>query len=320
MADNKVTKPQKKKLRTMVLSVLLAIIVWFMVMALTNPTITVTLTNLKVRYVGEETLRDRNLTVTGRADIPPLSVTVTGNRGDLMNYMDDIYVQIDLSNITDAGVYSLTGKTSIPTTRIGVESENFGDITVNAEKIVSKEIDVEIEYAGVPDDKLIRTEIINKTVEISGAESEINEVDRARAVVNWQEIHDGAARLEYMLVNSSGAPITENETIESPKSEIDVVNKVYNAVTLPVEAQLSEAFRGNYELDNSATNPDSVKVGVEEGASVPERLTVTINSIESGEKELRIDSADGIYIPEHSESVKMNVNVSEKKQVNIEEQ
>ncbi len=312
MADSNVTKPQKKKLRTMALSVLLSIIVWFMVMSLTNPTITVTLTNLKVRFVGEATLRDRSLTVTGRENIPPLSVTVTGNRGDLMNYMDDIYIQVDLSNITDAGTYSLAGKPMIPTTRIGVERENYGDITVNAEKIISKEVKVEVTPTGVPNDKLVRADVKNPVVEISGAESEINEVDGARAFENWQDIKEGTAKLEYMLVNASGSPITENETIESPRSEIEVENKIYNAVTLPIDVKLSDGLSEGYELDNSAPDPDSVKVGIEDGASAPERLTVTIPTIESGEKEFKIDKAEGIYIPEDSAAVKINVNAHEK--------
>lgn len=312
MADSNETKPQKKKIRTMALSILLAVIVWFMVMSLTNPTITVTLTNLKVRFVGEATLRDRDLTVTGRGNIPPLSVTVRGSRGDLMNYMDDVYIQVDLSNITDAGTYSLTGKPVIPTTRIGVEKENYGNITVNAEKIVSKETEVKVTYTGVPTDKIVRTDIKNPVVEISGAESEINEVDGAQAVINWQDVKEGEAKLEYALINSSGAPITENETIESPRSEIDVVNRIYDAVTLPVEAKLSDGLSGGYELDSPKTEPDRVKVGVEDGAAVPERLTVTIPTIESGEKEFKIDTAEGIYIPADSAAVKVNVSAHEK--------
>ena len=312
MADSNETKPQKKKIRTMALSILLAVIVWFMVMSLTNPTITVTLTNLKVRFVGEATLRDRNLTVTGRENIPPLSVTVRGNRGDLMNYMDDVYIQVDLSNITDAGTYSLTGKPVIPTTRIGVEKENYGNITVNAEKIVSKETEVKVTYTGVPTDKLVRTDIKNPVVEISGAESEINEVDGAQAVINWQDVKEGESKLEYALINSSGAPITENETIESPRSEIDVVNRIYDAVTLPIDVKLSDSFSEGYELDDPKTEPDRVKVGVEDGAAVPERLTVTIPTIESGEKEFKIDAVEGIYIPADSETVKVNVSAHEK--------
>lgn len=296
----------------MALSILLAVIVWFMVMSLTNPTITVTLTNLKVRFVGEATLRDRNLTVTGRENIPPLSVTVRGSRGDLMNYMDDVYIQVDLSNITDAGTYSLTGKPVIPTTRIGVEKENYGNITVNAEKIVSKETEVKVTYTGVPTDKLVRTDIKNPVVEISGAESEINEVDGAQAVINWQDVKEGESKLEYALINSSGAPITENETIESPRSEIDVVNRIYDAVTLPIDVKLSDSFSEGYELDNPDPEPDRVKVGVEDGAAAPERLTVTIPTIESGEKEFKIDAVEGIYIPADSAAVKVNVSAHEK--------
>ena len=99
-----------------------------------------------------------------------------------------------------------------------------------------------------------------------------------------------------------------------------MVNKVYNAVTLPVEAQLSENLRADYELDSPSPEPDSIKIGIKEGAAAPERLTVTVSAIESGEKEFDIDSAEGIYIPEDSMRVKVNVNAHEKTTGNNEEQ
>lgn len=64
-------------------------------------------------------LRDKKLAVTGKDKIPELSVVVTGKRSDLMNFMDDIYVQVDVSDIDSTGEYNLSGVISIPTT------ENF---------------------------------------------------------------------------------------------------------------------------------------------------------------------------------------------------
>ena len=71
-------------------------------------------------------LRDKKLAVTGKDKIPELSVVVTGKRSDLMNFMDDIYVQVDVSDIDSTGEYNLSGVISIPTTRISVEKEKYG--------------------------------------------------------------------------------------------------------------------------------------------------------------------------------------------------
>ena len=66
----------------------------------------------------------KKLAVTGKDKIPELSVVVTGKRSDLMNFMDDIYVQVDVSDIDATGEYNLSGVISIPTTRISVEKES----------------------------------------------------------------------------------------------------------------------------------------------------------------------------------------------------
>lgn len=92
MINRKSSKPHKKKVQTIALSILLSVIVWFMVTSLADPDITTTVSNLDVRFVGEMALREKALAVTGRNNVPQLSVVVTGKRSDLMNNMDNIYV------------------------------------------------------------------------------------------------------------------------------------------------------------------------------------------------------------------------------------
>ena len=116
MINRKSSKPHKKKVQTIALSILLSVIVWFMVTSLADPDITTTVSNLDVRFVGEMALREKALAVTGRNNVPQLSVVVTGKRSDLMNNMDNIYVQVDLGDIDSTGDYNLAGTISVPTT------------------------------------------------------------------------------------------------------------------------------------------------------------------------------------------------------------
>ena len=99
MTEKKANVTNTQKLKTVILSVFLAVIVWFMVIYVNDPDITTTVSDLNVRFVGEMSLRDKKLAVTGKDKIPELSVVVTGKRSDLMNFMDDIYVQVDVSDI-----------------------------------------------------------------------------------------------------------------------------------------------------------------------------------------------------------------------------
>ena len=300
MADKNTNKPQKKKLQTMALSLFLAAVVWFMVMSLTNPTITVRLSNLKVRFIGEASLKEKQLTLTGRDEIQPLSVTVTGNRTDLMNYMDDIYVQVDVSDIDAVGEYDLTGKISIPTTRISAESESFGDITLYAEELTSKEVDVEIKQTGSLKDKLVKTEARDNKVLISGAKSEIEGVKGAVATLDISDAKDGPRRLSYLLVNDSGTLVTENETIESPRSEIEVMLAVYDAKTLPIEPVLGGEAERLYTLNREKTviTPAVVTVGTRNGASYDEvRLIIDRPAEGNGEAEYLLTEEEDMYIP-----------------------
>lgn len=309
MAEKKETKPQKKKLQTMILSLLLAVVVWFMVMSLTNPTIKVRLNNLKVRFIGEVTLKEKQLALTGRDEIPALSVTVTGSRTDLMNYMDDIYVQVDVSDIDAVGEYTLTGRVSIPTTRISVENDSAGEITLTAEELISKELDVEIKQTGSLKDKLVKTEAIDNKVIISGAKSEIENVKGAVATLDISDVKDGPRRLSYLLVNESGMLVTENETIESPRSEIDVMNTIYDAVTLPIEPELNEEMSRLYKLNKDKTTLSStdVTVGLRNGADYENVKLIIDKNDDKNETEYTLKTEDNMYIPPESEKVRARV-------------
>ena len=281
MAEKNTSKPQKKKLQTMILSLFLAAVVWFMVMSLTNPTITIKLSNLKVRFIGEETVKEKQLTLTGRD-------------------VDDIYVQVDVSDIDAVGEYTLAGKISIPTTKISAENENVSDIKLQAEELITKEVDVEIKQTGSLKDKLVKTEARDKKVLISGAKSEIENVKGAVATIDISDAHDGPRRLSYLLVNDNGTLVTENETIESPRSEIEVMMAVYDAKTLPIEPVLGGEAERLYTLNREKTviTPAVVTVGTRNGAIYDNvRLIIDKPAENNGEAEYWLAEETDMYIP-----------------------
>lgn len=318
----KETKPHTKKIRTMALSVFLAVIVWFIVMALTNPTITTTVSNLNVRFVGEQTLRDKSLAITGREDIPMLSVVVRGNRSDLMNYLDDIYVQVDVSGISSSGEYNLSGTISVPTTRITVEKEKFSDIPITVEPLISKDIEVIVKQTGVPRNKLVSSVINNPIVTVTGAESEISRVAGGVATVDVSRIRDeNKERVGYVLTDESGSLISGNETLESARAEVEVTNIVYDAKTLPVEIVLSPEIERMYTLDTAGTviSPSSVTVGVRDGSDIESVKAVVDRPAEEEAQEYPLQSADGLYIPPDNTTVSIKPLLASKDPVQHEE-
>lgn len=321
MTEKKANVTNTQKLKTMVLSVFLAVIVWFMVIYVNDPDITTTVSDLNVRFVGEMSLRDKKLAVTGKDKIPELSVVVTGKRSDLMNFMDDIYVQVDVSDIDATGEYNLSGVISIPTTRISVEKEKYGDIPITVEPLEMKEIDVTAKQTGVLKDKIVKSSVNNPKVTITGAKSEIDAVSGAVATVDVSSLEeDGVENVNYLLTDANGELINKNETIESARSYVEVVNTIYDAKILPVVPRLSAELDKGYILnkDKSFATPASVTVGVDE-TNTDDKVIALIDKIPSdGFGEYELESSSGMYIPEDNKKVKYKLDIVKKAVAQLE--
>lgn len=321
MTEKKANVTNTQKLKTVILSVFLAVIVWFMVIYVNDPDITTTVSDLNVRFVGEMSLRDKKLAVTGKDKIPELSVVVTGKRSDLMNFMDDIYVQVDVSDIDSTGEYNLSGVISIPTTRISVEKEKYGDIPITVEPLEMKDIEVTVKQTGMLKDKIVKSSVNNPTVTITGAKSEIDEVAGAIATVDVSSIQeDGVENVNYLLTDTNGELINKNETIESARSYVEVVNTIYDAKLLPVVPRLSAELDKEYILkaDKSFATPASVTVGVDE-TNTDDKVIALIDKVPSdGFGEYALELSSGMYIPEDNKKVKYKLDIVKKAVAQLE--
>lgn len=305
--EKKVTKPHtKRRVRTVILSLCIAVMAWIIITATTNPSMDTTLPNLKVRFIGEQTLRDNKLAITGRDSIPAVSVTVRGSRSDLMKYMDDIFVEVDVSSVTGAGQYELTGNVSLPSTRLTVEKGGIGTIPITVEPLESKEVDIKIKQTGALRNKLVKSVVKDPKVNITGAKSEIDKVASAIATVDISKIKDmETTRVSYVLTDESGYLMTNIETLESHRAEVEVTNIAYNAKTLSIEPVLSPEMDRIYRLDTNKTtvSPPTVMVGVQDMNTEKVKLLIDKEAGESFET-YRLLEEEGIYIPPTSQEIK----------------
>ncbi len=318
---NKKNKHHTKKVRTIALSIFLAVIVWFTVIYVNDPDITTTVSDLDVRFIGEMAMREKGLVITNKKKIPSLSVVVTGKRSDLMNFMDDIYVQVNVDDVNSTGEYTLSGTISTPTTRITVERENYGDIPIEVERLVSKDINVTVKQTGTLKNKVVHSVIDDPKVTITGAASELDNVAGGVATVDISNLEeDGVESVNYLLVNESGGFIEDNETLESTRSSVNISNKIYNAKTLTVVPALTAELEAEYLIKNNKTvvTPQSITVGTEEGNNT-EYLVARIDSLpKNGEGEYEVEVPGGVYIPEDVRRVKVRADIVKKSIVQLD--
>lgn len=299
-----------ERAKVIVLSLVLAVVAWAAIMWVDDPDIIVTLNDLNVRFIGEAELRENGLVITGKSDLPQMSASVSGKRSDLMSYMDGVRIEVDASQITEAGEYTLSGALSLPSSRLSVEKEKYGDIPITVEKLAEKEIEVKVKQTGTLKNTLVKSEITEPKVLINGAKSEIDAVAYGVATVDISGVGEDSRELSgYVLMDADGNLI-KNETIETNTLSVEVLHTVYNLKNLPVEAELSDELSSQYAISAVTVTPSRIDVGVRD-ANNDVSLKAVINKIsDDGNIEAELTETEGMYIPEANKTVRIKAEVN----------
>ncbi len=301
---------KSSRIKTIVLSLIVSVLVWAAVIYIEPPEMSTTISNLPVRVSGERILKERNLTTVDLKSISGLTVTVKGKRTDLLKLSGGIYVDVDVSSITESGEYNLTGNVTLPSSKLTIDNVGFESVPITVDKVIEKDIEIKTETTNTATGMLVKTEPDQKTVTITGAKSEVDEVAYGFASVDAGKIAaDAVVDSGYVLMTDNGTPITKNETIEASEARLRVNCDVYNRTTLTIKPILSEELSKKYEINTKRTTviPETVEVGLRAGVTA-DKVEYKITEIGQSVKGEFVEK-EGIYIPESSRKVTVNLSV-----------
>lgn len=312
-------KKDKKtsKIKAIIISVITAILIWAAITYINPPEITTTISNLPVRFTGEEELKERGLTVVDKGGITGLSVTVRGKRDTLLSLSGGIFAEVDVSSVTNEGKYDLTGNVTLPSQALSIESVKFDTVPVTVDRIEVKEIPIQAVQTGNALNRIIKTVPEDETVVLTGAKSEIDEVSYGEAAADVTDINkDTTIESGYVLMDENGSPIASNETISATKTRINIFCEVYDSVTLPVRAVLSDELKNDYVIEKNSVSitPSTVEVGLKD-MSVNEVHAIITNT--KGTEECVLSEEENMYIPENVKTVRVKANIEHKVTKNI---
>ena len=308
------TKRNENKFRILLLSFIIAVAVWITIGIMEDPDVTASVSGLDVHYIGEDVLRSQGLVITDTSSTPNMSVVISGKRNDLINYSDGIYINVDVSEITDAGEYSLPGTINLPSTRLTVEKEKYGNVPVKVEHLIRKNIPIKIKQTGTSKDGFIKSETQQSTVSITGAESEINSVSYGYVeIVISKMTETNTIESAFLLMDESNNPLTKNDTIEADTDSIEIVNTKYERKTLPVKLKLDDSLVNDYYLDEAKTalEKTTVDVGVLPECSA-DAVYVNIDKTDAEVAEFSLITDIGMYIPESSSKIRVKPYIQKK--------
>lgn len=317
-----------KRIKRIISSVIIAVIVWFLIVNVVNPQVSVTIQDLPVRFVGEAALRDRGFVVVHKDALPNLAIKIKGTRSEIISAMGRIRVDVDLSSINDKGTITVNPSVYMPD-YVSLEKQKFSKIDINIEHCYEKTIPVVIKQ--VNDEKIrekgyiVKSVPMIKEVLVTGSKDDVNmakkclvEVDVSLIKENEQLVY-GCKPVADDLTALEGAT-----SLFASHNVLEVDNTVYKRHSVPLRIETAEeAYRKYFiESDTKSISQEPVEIGVPEGMDVPQEIKAIIpdGDYQNGDRvvNLLLEEIEGIYIPKEERALKIKVRKAKIKEIYVD--
>lgn len=249
----------KNDRKLIALSVLVAVIMWAFVMTSTNPSLSKTVRGVPLTIKNQEVMQKEGYALVGKDEISSVNVKVEGSRSDLASLSsDDLVASVDLGVPTE-GIKTLNIKVDGPS-GIKVESTNPSNVNFKIEKIVKKDLPVEIK---IPD-KLKESKIINvseqstKKITVSGLRKNIDKVDKIILNIEKDEYLDGKIHdIEARPIDKSGKTVAN---VDLSQNDVSISFDVLQSKEVEIELDYEESLPKNMEVIEKKYSPKKVVI------------------------------------------------------------
>ena len=241
------------------LSVLLAVLIWMYIRDVENPTQEGTYYGVEIQISGERVLEERGLTV---ASISQKTVNVTVNapisvHNDLRG---NITATVDVSQCTEPGEYQLTCTPKLPS-NIDTTGAYFPDsaqvVTVVFDNLATETKTLELKLEGsVADGYQAGAPVFDpETVELSGTAEQLAQVSRAVVILEADGLKQSySGRLPITLLDENDEPITDTNISMSEETAY---------LTLPVGVMKEVPLTVSFIPGGGATGDGDVEVDIQ---------------------------------------------------------
>ncbi len=299
------------KLLLKILSALAAIVLWFAITYTEDPIISQYLSDINIVFDGEEELHSNGLIITNKDSLPTVSATIRGNRSSVISSINNITASIDVSGIYSVGSNTVQIKYNYPSSNIVLAKAKTREITLETEKIISRDIPIKIALQNVDKNTqyLVKSSAKDDFVKIRGAESTVYSISYAKAVVDAANIlKTNSQEYTYKFYDENDDMVSANNIVYKNLETISVENEVYVRTTLPVKILLPKSLAEDNTLVVKNQSLTSVDVGFSQDLNVEEffdKSDVELYAYfdaskkqEDGTYKLELSVPDGCFVPE----------------------
>ncbi|MDO4481104.1 MAG: CdaR family protein [Bacillota bacterium] len=258
-AGNEKNKPENsRRVKTLniILSVVLAVILWAYVIGEVNPETEKTLEGVPLNIVGEKTLESQGLVViTEFEDV--ISAVIKGRRSEIYGMTANrLSARIDVSDCAE-GENQVSVKVTAPS-NIEEAVAVDGDMVVVVDRLVTEKKPVDVVVSGELRDgcEMDITEMSRSSVEVSGPSTYVDKVDSVVGVLKVKEgQQDYSQEISLIAVDRDGKAVKGVE-IEEPSVNIQAVKTLVKSFEVKVN------YTGTPAEGISLVMPDSAPISL----------------------------------------------------------
>ncbi len=237
----------KSKILTMLLSLVVAFILWAYVVSVEAPESEQVYQNVSVVLDGKSVLENRNLILVGQKDFK-VDLTLTGYRTDLRKlHSGNITVLADLSQITSAGTHELSYAISYPGNvqngAIHAKEQEPQYITVTVAERDTAEISVVTYFEGVvpPNYSVDRQNVRldHSTITVSGPKDVISKIAEARVSIDLADRNQTFTEpYAFVLCDAAGRPLEGLEEVTTNVTSVRATVQIVKMKEVPLKLQV----------------------------------------------------------------------------------
>ncbi|MBR6014611.1 MAG: hypothetical protein IK059_00870 [Firmicutes bacterium] len=288
-----------------ILSILIAIFLWYYVYTEENPTITQKFENVPVQILNEESLESRGLITVGTEE-QTVTLTVEGKRAELKNISaSDFVVTADVYGY-GVGENNIPIKVDAPAAAL-VTDIKPNRITIQIDELVSVAHDVEaVPTTALKDGRELYVNGIQPAeVMVTGARSIVTQISAVEARVDADKLSEKPKTVHGTLVavDANGEEVTDI-SLSSETAEVDA--QILRSKEVPLDVNVTGEVSSKYTVSEIKI-PETIKIiGTKDAIEDIEKVKaadIDISDITATTKiNLALNLPEGVY-PSQGEQV-----------------
>jgi YbbR domain-containing protein len=279
-------KPGERRIMYIVLSIFLAVTLWFYVVTELNPDIDLDYTGIPVVFQGENNILNAKDLMISSGKNATVNLKLRGKRNVLLNLKNSqIQVTADVSQIASPGDYTLPFKVTFPTaTGITVAHQSRDTINITVSKMAIKTVPVVGIFNGSVAEGFLAEDFLfyPDTIEVSGIVEQIDQVSHALVTLAGTKVSKTIEEdAPYELIDYNGN-VLESDGIKADLPAVHVKLPIVTTADIPLTVEFLDGGGATVDNVTYTISPKSILVSGE-----PEELsslkTIVLGTIDLSE-------------------------------------